>query len=288
MLDPQIQYVTVDGITLAYRACGIPQRGTMVLLHGLSECSAFFWRPLIRHFEQHYRIIAFDLLGHGDSDKPESGYEIEQQSALLRAAIHQLGETRIILIGHSLGGIIATRMALDEPSLIEKLVLYDAPLSDKPHRNFLMFLQRVPDTALFLLLSALTPKPISKIFVGLIPLRWATRAVLWRWRVPYNRQQLNEEFMQHSVRHSSYALMESARNAYMRHNVMQELRQLQPVTCLIVGEDDVLLPEWMARRIKHHIPNCELYMIKKAGHVSLIDQPVQFNAALEQFLSKNI
>ncbi len=288
MLDPQVQYVTVDNIRLAYRDCGTRHKGTLVLLHGLSECSAFFWRPLIQHFQHEYRIIAFDLLGHGDSDKPDDGYEIERQSQMLCEALRQLGEERVILVGHSLGGIISTRIALDAPQLVEKLVLYDSPLSDTPHRNFFMFLQRVPDTALLLLISAITPKPLSRIMVGLIPLRWATRAVLWRWRVPYNRQQLDEEFMAHSVRHSSYALMESARNAYMRHNVVAQLRQLEAPTCMIVGEDDVLLPEGMARKLKHNIPNSELHIIKKAGHVSLIDQPVQFNIALEQFLAQKV
>lgn len=288
LLDPQIQYVTVADVRLAYRESGEPNQGTLVLLHGLSECSAFFWRPLIQHFERDYRIVAFDLLGHGDSDKPDSGYEIEHQSALMRAAIKQLGMDRTTLVGHSLGGIIATRMALDEPTLVDKLVLYDAPLSDTPRRNFLMFLQRVPDTAMLLLLAALTPKPLSRLLVSLIPLRWATRAVLWRWRVPFNRQQLDEEFIQHSMRHSSYALMESARNAYLQHNIVRELRQLQAPTCMIVGEDDVLLPESMARKLKYNIPNSELHMIKKAGHVSLIDQPIQFNAVLEQFLAQSV
>lgn len=288
--DPQVQFVSVQGLRLAYRVCGGTDDASapaMVLLHGLAESSAFFWRPLVQAFKDRYTIYAFDLLGHGDSDAPETGYEIENQAKLIAEAFQTLGLSQAYVVGHSLGGVIAARLAIEYPTLVNRLVLYDSPLSDKRRNNIRMFMQKVPDTALLLVASFLLPKSFSRLTASLIPLRLATKLTLWRWRVPYNRELLNDEFLEHSLRNSRYALMECVHSAYMHHNIMKDIDRLQQPTCMIVGEKDVLLPISVARRTTRHIPNGEMAIIKKAGHVALIDQPQQFNRALERFLERS-
>ena len=284
-VDPTVQFVNVRGVRLAYRSCGFDtSKPAMVLLHGLAESSAFFWRPLVQEFQEQYQIVAFDLLGHGDSDHPTDGYEIENQALLIVEALEALGLSNTYMIGHSLGGVIAARIAIEYPEIVNKLILYDSPLSDKPQNNIRNFMQKVPDTALLLLLSFLLPKKLARITASLVPIRLALKLTLWRWRVPYRRDLLNDEFIEHSMRNSSYALMECVRSAYMHHNIMQDLHRLQQPTCFIVGDSDMLLPISVARRTVRHIPKGELAIIQSAGHVSLIDQPQQFNHALHQFL----
>lgn len=283
--DPDVQFVTVRGLKLAYRETGSPDNPPMVLLHGLAETSAFFWRPLIARFVDHYHIIAFDLLGHGDSDAPARGYEVERQADLFRRAIRKLNLNRVVLVGHSLGGVIAARLAINAPRLIERLVLYDAPLSAGPRQNIMMFGRNVPFTAIMLMGSAVLPQRLARIALSLIPLRLTTRMILRRWRVPYDDNRLNNEFLDHAVRNSGLALMQCARSAYIRHNLIRDVKHLRVPTCMIVGDSDLLLPVESAQRIAKLLPNCTLAIIEEASHVALIDQPEQFNQALEQFLS---
>ncbi len=282
--DPAVQFVTIDSLRLAYRVAGNLSNPAMVLLHGLAETSAFFWRPLIDQFSDNYHIIAFDLLGHGDSDHPDDGYEVECQAQLIRRALEQMGISRVVLVGHSLGGMIAARLSIDAPYLVHKLVLYDAPLSDRATKNFLMFVRNVPFTALLLLGSLIFPKNVARIGMSIIPLRLATRMILRRWGIPYRGDELSGEFLDHALRNNGVALMQCARSAYLRHNIVQDLHHLQTPTCMIVGDSDRLLPVPVARRMTYLIPNGQLRVIKQAGHVALLDQPKRFNQALEHFL----
>ncbi len=283
--DPEIQFITVRGLKLAYRESGDSDKPTMVLLHGLAETSAFFWRPLIARFADQYHIVAFDLLGHGDSDVPKNGYEVERQADLIRRAIRKLKLGRVVLVGHSLGGVIAARLAINAPRLVDQLVLYDAPLSAGPRQNIMMFGRNAPFTALMLVASAILPKSLARIALSMIPLRMMTRLVLRRWRVPYRDDHLSSEFLDHAVRNSSVALIQCARSAYIRHNLVRDINRLRLPTCMIVGDSDLLLPVETAQRMAELLPDCTLSIIEEASHVALIDQPEQFNQALEQFLS---
>lgn len=284
--DPQVQFVTVNGIRLAYRESGLSTKPPMILLHGLAETSAFFWRPLIACFESQYHIFAFDLLGHGDSDSPNDGYEIENQATLINLAMDQLNIPSAIFVGHSLGGVISTRLAIESPARVQKLILYDTPLSDSPPKNFLMFLRKVPFTALTLLSSVVFPRSVSRLALSVAPLRLATRLFLKRWHIPYDPNRLDNEFLDQSVRNSSIALMESARSAYMGHNIVKDLHRLNVQTCMIVGDSDMLVPVSVAERMTKLIPDAKLFIIGRASHVSLIDRPQEFNTILSQFLSR--
>lgn len=284
--DPDVQFVTVNDVRLAYRESGISTNAPMVLLHGLAETSAFFWRPLIACFESQYHIFAFDLLGHGDSDSPSDGYEIENQARLIDLAMERLNIPSAIFVGHSLGGIISARLAIGFPHRVQKLILYDTPLSDSPPRNFLMFLRKVPFTAFALLSSVVFPRSVSRLALSAAPLRLATRLFLKSWHIPYDPNRLDNEFLDQSVRNSGVALMESARSAYMGHNIVKDLHHLKVSTCMIVGDSDMLVPISVARRMSRLIPNAELFVIERASHVSLIDRPQEFNAILSHFLSQ--
>jgi pimeloyl-ACP methyl ester carboxylesterase len=74
---------------------------------------------------RHHHVIAIDLLGHGGSEKPDSGYAIENQADLVAAALGKLGVRGAEVIGHSLGGAVAVALAERSPQLVERLVIVD-------------------------------------------------------------------------------------------------------------------------------------------------------------------
>jgi pimeloyl-ACP methyl ester carboxylesterase len=80
--------------------------------------------PLI---ERDHRVIAVDLLGHGGSEKPGSGYSIPNQADLVAQALSRLGVREATVVGHSLGAPVAVALAERSPRLVDRLVIMDAP-----------------------------------------------------------------------------------------------------------------------------------------------------------------
>ncbi len=102
----------------------------VVLLHGIGR-SALVWQPLVKQLlGQPYRVITFDLLGFGDSPKPSwPAYDIDDHAQAVIANIKRqhFGQP-VVLVGHSLGALVALRVARLQPKLVKHLVLYEMPL----------------------------------------------------------------------------------------------------------------------------------------------------------------
>jgi pimeloyl-ACP methyl ester carboxylesterase len=118
------EFIIADDITLHYIQWG--EQGTpVVCLHGLTA-NAFCFQAYADELASKHRLIAYDLRGRGDSDKLEEGYNIPIHAADLAELIDELGLERPILIGHSLGALIALYFAAHYPDKLSKLVLVDA------------------------------------------------------------------------------------------------------------------------------------------------------------------
>ena len=75
--------------------------------------------------DREHRVVAVDLLGHGGSEKPDSGYSIPNQADLVAEALERLGVRHAEVVGHSLGGGVATALAERSPELVETVVIID-------------------------------------------------------------------------------------------------------------------------------------------------------------------
>ncbi len=100
------------------------ESSTIVLLHCYT-CAINWWDRLIPLLRRRHRVIAIDLLGHGGSEKPSSGYSIPDQADLIAEALDRLGVRGATVVGHSLGGTVATALAQQFPRLVSRLVLID-------------------------------------------------------------------------------------------------------------------------------------------------------------------
>lgn len=118
------EFIIADDITLHYVQWG-EQGVPIVCIHGLTA-NAFCFQSYADELAPDHRVIAYDLRGRGDSDKLEEGYSIPIHAADLSALIDELGLERPILIGHSLGALIALYFAAHYPDKLSKLVLVDA------------------------------------------------------------------------------------------------------------------------------------------------------------------
>jgi pimeloyl-ACP methyl ester carboxylesterase len=108
--------------TLQIADSGPREASPMVLLHCYT-CSLRWWDAILPLLEQRHRVIRIDLLGHGGSEKPASGYSMEDQAAAVAAALHGLGvDGHATVVGHSLGFTVATALAEHHPRLVDRLV----------------------------------------------------------------------------------------------------------------------------------------------------------------------
>ncbi len=104
----------------------------VVLLHGIGQ-SARVWQPLISRLENEpFRVVAFDLLGFGDSPKPRwPSYDIDTHAQAVIASIkHKRFGQPVLLVGHSLGALVALRVARLRPDLVHHVIMYEMPLYD--------------------------------------------------------------------------------------------------------------------------------------------------------------
>jgi pimeloyl-ACP methyl ester carboxylesterase len=97
----------------------------LLYLHGYSDC----WlsaSPFLPHLPRTWRVLAPDQRGHGSSERPEGGYEIASLAADAAALLDDAGVARATVVGHSMGSLVAQRLALDHPARVSRLVLVGA------------------------------------------------------------------------------------------------------------------------------------------------------------------
>lgn len=102
----------------------------IVLLHCFS-CSIAWWQRLIPYLDRDHRVIALDLRGFGGSEKPESGYSMEDQAAFVAEALKRLGVHHATVVGHSLGGTVATALTEVPGDYVGRLVIVDQAADER-------------------------------------------------------------------------------------------------------------------------------------------------------------
>jgi pimeloyl-ACP methyl ester carboxylesterase len=128
--DPELpgfehRFETVDGVRLHYVTGGKADGEAIVLLAGFPE-SWFAWRKVIPLLAPKFRIIAPDLPGQGDSDRPQSGYDTQTLAVMMHDLLHQLGVTRCCMAAHDVGAWVAYPYAALFGGEVRRLVLMDA------------------------------------------------------------------------------------------------------------------------------------------------------------------
>jgi pimeloyl-ACP methyl ester carboxylesterase len=117
--------IRLHGHRVVYRTGGGPPsagRPVLILVHGIAD-RARTWRDVLPGLARRYTVIAPDLLGHGESDKPRHDYSLGAFANVLRDLMVALEIERATLVGHSLGGGVAMQLAYQHPTRCERLVL---------------------------------------------------------------------------------------------------------------------------------------------------------------------
>ncbi len=114
----------------------------VVLLHGLGVSGAV-WQGIGRLLSDLGRLLAPDLRGHGESDKPSAGYLARDYAGDIAALLAHEPSRPLAVIGHSLGAVVAAQLASDRPELIGKLILVDPPFDGTRPREHIVVVERL-------------------------------------------------------------------------------------------------------------------------------------------------
>lgn len=255
-------HVMAGSIKTAYLSSGSGQ--PLIFLHG-AGAGAVTWYPSIGAISEHFHVIAPDIVGYGESDKPEASYDRAYFSKWLKDFLLAANIPKAHIVGLSQGGAIALQFVLDNPEMVDKLVLIDAGA-----------LGAQPSFASFLGMLWLNSFPSS------LANRFYSRFILFN---PDNRDPNHA--------HYSVGIIKSkgGKNAFRQGrgeavSAMPEnsLRQIVKETLIVWGENDQLFPVGYGEAAAKVIPNARFSRIQNAGHLPLMDQPEVFNNTLLGFL----
>lgn len=236
----------------------------LVCLHG-AGAGAVTWYPALAALAGELQVIAPDIVGYGESDKPDARYDRPFFSAWLRDFLAALDIPRAHFLGLSQGGAIALQFALDHPQKVEQLVLASP--------------------------GGLGARPSFSSFFGMLWMntfpsraasRYYSRHILFR---PENRDPLHEQYSLEVLRKKGgNKAFRQGRGAAVAAFPASSLRRIGHDTLIIWGEDDQLFPVDGGEAATRILPRARLTRIKNAGHLVLMDQPSEFNNAVLNFL----
>jgi pimeloyl-ACP methyl ester carboxylesterase len=104
-----------------------PRSGSPIVLIHCFTCAINYWSKTMPALARKHRVVAIDLLGHGGSEKPKSGYSVSNQADLIAQALAKLGVSDAEVVGHSLGGAVAVALAQQSPALVNRVFIVDTP-----------------------------------------------------------------------------------------------------------------------------------------------------------------
>lgn len=107
-----------------------PRQGAPIVLIHCFSCAMDWWDGVVPILERRHRVVTVDLLGHGGSEKPGSGYTPQNQARVVAEALERLGVRNATVVGHSLGGSVGVALTEQSPRLVERLAIVDMPPDD--------------------------------------------------------------------------------------------------------------------------------------------------------------
>jgi pimeloyl-ACP methyl ester carboxylesterase len=259
----RLDFVTLDnGVTLQYAEHGHGRGQVVIFLHGYTD-SWFSFSEVLDRLPARYHGYALSQRGHGDSDKPLTGYEMADFAADVAAFMDHFGIRRAAVVGHSMGSVIAQRFTLDYPERVSKLVLIGA--SANPGNpglvEFLDFVQTLED-------------PLDPAFVydfqastlfGPVPPAFLATVVSESLKVPVR-------------------VWQAALAGLVAEDTRSELGSIAAPTLILWGDKDTIFPLSDQLELQAGIPGATLTIYQDVGHGLHWEQPGRAAADIAAFL----
>ncbi|MGC4111520.1 MAG: alpha/beta fold hydrolase [Nocardioides sp.] len=278
MRQHRVQHVTIHGHRRAFVKVG--SGPTLLLLHGLG-CTHRTWLPVIDSLARRYTVIAPDLLGHGESDKPRADYSIGAFANGMRDLLTVLDIDKVTVVGHSLGGGVAMQFAYQFPERTERLVLVG---SGGLGPEVSAAIRAITTTGFYQIMGALTLPGVRH--VGGAGLRALARTGLNEFRdfdeVAAIYESFRDPAARAAIRHVVRAVVDW-QGQVVTMSDRAYLTEAMPM-CVIWGQQDRVIPVSHADRAAELAPGARIEIIPNAGHFPHKDHPERFARILHDFV----
>ncbi len=265
----------VNGLSLYYEVRG---RGSpLVLVHGLA-CGLRMWDPQVRAFAPRWRVVTYDVRGHGTSDAPADATRYSQAISVedLRGLLEHLGMPRAVIGGLSMGGNIALNFALAHPEMVSALIIADTGAgsdgTDEWNAAACAYAEILERQGLEAFAEAALTNPLFAHYAA---------------QSPEAERFIRSCLMTHRARGIAHTAREVLAKRPTIYALERELRKLRVPTLLIVGEHDdscVGVHRFMAETI----PGSTHVNLPGVGHLTNLEAPAAFNAAVRRFLAGSV
>ncbi len=266
-------YTEIDGFSIAYHRQG---SGTpVILIHGITTYS-FIWQKIIPGLSRHYDVIAIDLLGCGDSDKPPgTDYSLPAQARIIRKFIDNLALNQVHVICHDVGGGIGQILSVKYPEVIKDLVLINTVGYDYwPVQPIITM--RIP---------VIRQLAMAALDFGMLKM-------LVR-RGFHHKERLNDELMDQfsyplSNKEGRQAFLQFAKSLNNRNltEIEKSIGKISFPVLIVRGDADPYLSADISERLHREIRESQLIRIPTGGHFLQEDEPDMLVEMIHTFIGK--
>jgi len=263
--------VRVSDIEMYYERVGEGEPVVLVTGYG---ADLFAWALQAPELSQSHSVYMIDNRGVGDTDKPDGPYTIKMMADDVAGFFDAVGIERAHLVGHSMGGMISQRFALDYPEKLRSLTLASTLCS--PPRGAELMLHLWVD---------ILEKIGTEAFVN--------NVIAWCFTTDFIDSQYESLMMMRQMMLSHFeekpllpGPFRSQCAAITSFDVADEIKRIETPTMALVGKDDILTPPKFSEEIASRIPGSTLNVIA-GGHAYNQEAPSAFNHALLEFFEKN-
>jgi len=261
---------------------------TVLLLHG-KNFSGYYWERVIHLLASRgFRVVAPDQIGFGLSSRPDIHYSFHQLAATTKALLDHLGIARVVVVGHSMGGMLATRFTLMYAGTVEKLVLED-PIGLEDYRTFVPYAS----------IEELYKNELNATYESFLNYQ---RSYYTSWKPEYEPYVRDQAWVLATGEYPRAALASALTSEMIYEQpVCYEFSRIAVPTLLIIGREDRtvpgkarLSPEMKAiagdypklgKKTQEMIRGSKLVEVPGAGHIPHIERPDAFDTALLAFLA---
>jgi pimeloyl-ACP methyl ester carboxylesterase len=281
-----------DGIELYWRVVGSGPHA-IVCCNGVGV-STFFFKYVVDHFRDRFRVVTWDYRGHGRSSPPpepvdDADLSIARCAADLQAVLDATGVSEPpILIGHSMGCQVILEYAVRHPGQVRALVpmfgtfgrpldtFLDSPLS-KPAFAMLHRAAKAGGRAGARMLLPLYDSPVAFPFAaltGLLDRHYAGRSDI-------------DKYLEHLAALDPRVFLRMVSQA-SEHTVEPQLAELRLPVLVVAGERDLFTPLHRSYFMANQIPGAELLVLADASHAAIVEHPDAINLRIERFVRERL
>lgn len=275
----ELKYLDLHGDRVAYRDIGSGDE-TLLLLHGMAG-SSHTWRSVIPQLSRRYRVIAPDLLGHGESAKPRSDYSLGAFAVSLRDLLDELGVSRVTVVGQSLGGGVAMQFVYQHPDYCRRLVLIS---SGGLGQDVGWTLRLLSAPGAELIMPVIAPPPVIRIgntvrgWLSAASIQSPRGAEMWSAYSSLSDGQTRQAFLR-----TLRSVVDYRGQAVSALNKMHLTTELPLM--IIWGDQDRIIPVAHGHALDELRPGCRLEVLAGVGHFPHVEKPNDVVDLLDDFIS---